>query len=85
MLAVETTTKVVVGAWKNEGYTVTGTNVTGGTLDFVTNNVGTGENIKLSNGQHPAATARGARDHAQRVMEQPSAGVPPAAACHQSQ
>ena len=58
MLAVETTTNLAVGAWKNEGYTATGTNGTGGTLDFVTYNVDTGENEKLSNSQHPAATAR---------------------------
>jgi fibronectin type 3 domain-containing protein len=36
---VETTTNLVSGSWMNDGYTVVGTNVTGGTLDFVTNNV----------------------------------------------
>jgi hypothetical protein len=39
---VETTTNLLdSGSWTNQGYTVTGTNVTGGTIDFVTNNVGT--------------------------------------------
>jgi hypothetical protein len=36
---VETTINLVSGIWTDEGYTVLGTNVTGGTLDFVTNEV----------------------------------------------
>ena len=38
---VETTTNLVSGVWTNDGYTVTGTNVTGGPLNFVTNDVDT--------------------------------------------
>jgi hypothetical protein len=41
---VETTTNLVSGAWTNLGYTVSGTNVTGGTLDFVTNDIDTVRN-----------------------------------------
>ena len=42
---VETTTNLMdSGAWTNEGYTVTGTNITGGTLNFVTNDVDTVQN-----------------------------------------
>jgi hypothetical protein len=44
---VLTTTNLLEGIWTNEGYTVTGTNVTGGTLDFVTNDVDTLENEKF--------------------------------------
>jgi hypothetical protein len=44
---VETTTNLVSGVWTNEGYTVTGTNVTGGTLDFMTNDVDTVEDEKF--------------------------------------
>jgi hypothetical protein len=45
---VETTTNLLdSGSWTNEGYTVTGTNVTGGTLNFVTNDVDTIENEKF--------------------------------------
>jgi arylsulfatase A-like enzyme len=36
---VETTTNLTSGTWTNLGYVVTGTNVTGGTLDFVTNDI----------------------------------------------
>jgi fibronectin type 3 domain-containing protein len=41
---VETTTNLISGSWSNTGYTVTGTNVTGETLNFVTNDVSTVEN-----------------------------------------
>jgi hypothetical protein len=34
---VETTTNLMSGVWTNEGCFAVGTNVTGGTLDFVTN------------------------------------------------
>ena len=44
---VETTTNLVSGAWTNEGYIVIGTNVTGGTLDFITNDVDTVEEEKF--------------------------------------
>jgi hypothetical protein len=44
---VETTTNLVSGTWTQEGYTVTGTNVTGGILDFVTNQVDGVENEKF--------------------------------------
>ncbi|VGO18167.1 carbohydrate binding domain-containing protein [Pontiella sulfatireligans] len=38
---VELNDNLVHGTWTNSGYTVTGTEVTGGTLDFVTNEVST--------------------------------------------
>jgi fibronectin type 3 domain-containing protein len=44
---VETTTNLVSGVWTNQHYTATGTNVTGGTLNFVTNDVDTIENEKF--------------------------------------
>ena len=44
---VETTTNLVSGSWTNQRVTVTGTNVTGGTLDFITNEVDTAENEKF--------------------------------------
>ena len=34
---LETSTDLAIGTWSNVGYTVTGTNITGGDLDFVTN------------------------------------------------
>lgn len=37
--SVETTTNLLSGTWTNEGYTVEGTQVTGETLNYVTNNV----------------------------------------------
>jgi hypothetical protein len=51
---VETSTNLVDGVWTNEGYTVIGTNVTGETLDYVTNDVDTAEDerfIRLKIGQ----------------------------------
>jgi len=47
---VETTTNLMSGSWTTEGYTVIGTNVTDGTLHFVTNeinNVGAEKFIRL--------------------------------------
>lgn len=44
---VETRTNLLSGTWTNEGYTVIGTNVTGGTLDFVSNEVDTVESEKF--------------------------------------
>ena len=45
---VETTTNLLdAGSWTNDGYTVTGTNITGGTLDFVTNDVDTIQSEKF--------------------------------------
>ena len=44
---VETTTNLVSGTWTAEGYTVTGTDVTGGTLNFVTNDIDTVRNINF--------------------------------------
>ena len=38
---VETSTNLVSAAWLPVGYTIMGTNVTGGTVDFVTNDVNT--------------------------------------------
>jgi hypothetical protein len=38
---LETCDDLVTGTWANSGYSVTGTNVTGGTFDFVTNAVST--------------------------------------------
>lgn len=38
---VELNNNLVFGDWTNTGYTVTGTNITGGTLDYVTNEVST--------------------------------------------
>ena len=38
---VETNTNLVFGSWTNIGYTILGTNVTGGTYDDVTNSVPT--------------------------------------------
>jgi hypothetical protein len=37
---VEISTNLISGVWTNEGCIVIGTNVTGGTIDFVTNDVG---------------------------------------------
>jgi fibronectin type 3 domain-containing protein len=37
---VETTTNLITGGWTNQGVVAVGTNITGGTLDFVTNDVG---------------------------------------------
>ncbi|HKL21962.1 MAG TPA: hypothetical protein VJ904_09165, partial [Tichowtungia sp.] len=51
---VETTTNLISGTWLSVGYTITGTNVTGGTLNFVTNDVDTVRNknfIRLKIGQ----------------------------------
>ncbi|QHI69836.1 hypothetical protein [Tichowtungia aerotolerans] len=36
---LETTDNLVSGVWTNDGYSVTGTNVTGNAFDFVTNNI----------------------------------------------
>lgn len=36
---LQTSTNLAVGGWTNAGYTVSGTNVTAGTLDFVTNRI----------------------------------------------
>jgi hypothetical protein len=44
---VQTCTNLVHGAWTNAGYTITGTNFTGGTLDFVSNEVSTIDNEKF--------------------------------------
>jgi hypothetical protein len=44
---VETSTNLVSGSWTNAGTTVGGTEVTGGTLDFVTNEVDTVEDQKF--------------------------------------
>jgi hypothetical protein len=44
---LETCTDLVGGTWTNFGYTVAGTNVTGGTLDFVTNTTDTVEDQKF--------------------------------------
>ena len=44
---VETRTNLTSGSWTNDGCTVTGTNVTGGTLDFVTNDIDTVQNAKF--------------------------------------
>ena len=44
---VQTTTNLVSGVWTNAGYTVSGTNVTGGTLNSVTNAVDALENEKF--------------------------------------
>lgn len=44
---LETCTDLVSGAWTNAGYTVEGTNATGGALDFVTNTTGTIEGQKF--------------------------------------
>jgi hypothetical protein len=44
---VETTTNLVSGIWTNQGYTVTGNNLTGGTFDFVTNDIDTVRNINF--------------------------------------
>jgi hypothetical protein len=41
---VETTTNLITGVWTNTGVAAVGTNVTGGTLDFVTNDVDTVRN-----------------------------------------
>ncbi len=38
---LETNSDLVYGAWTNSGYTVTGTDMTGGTFDFVSNSVPT--------------------------------------------
>ncbi len=38
---------LVVGDWANVGYTITGTNITSGDLDFVTNTTGTVEDEKF--------------------------------------
>ncbi|HKL22298.1 MAG TPA: hypothetical protein VJ904_10855, partial [Tichowtungia sp.] len=44
---VETTTNLIDGVWTDDGYTVIGTDVTGGTLNFVTNEVDAVENEKF--------------------------------------
>lgn len=44
---VEATTNLITGVWTNKGFTAIGTNVTGGTLDFVTNDVSTIEKEKF--------------------------------------
>ena len=44
---VETTTNLASGIWTNQRYTVTGTNITGETLDFVTNEVDTTDDEKF--------------------------------------
>ena len=44
---VETTTNLVSGTWTNQRYIVAGTNVTGDTLNFVTNDIDTIENEKF--------------------------------------
>ncbi|HKL20497.1 MAG TPA: hypothetical protein VJ904_01750, partial [Tichowtungia sp.] len=44
---VETTTNLVSGIWTAAGYTIGGTNVTGDTLDFVSNTVTTVEDEKF--------------------------------------
>jgi acetyl esterase/lipase/fibronectin type 3 domain-containing protein len=44
---VETTTNLVSGVWTNQRYTVTGTNVTEGTVNFVTNEVGMADSEKF--------------------------------------
>ncbi len=44
---LETSTDLVVGAWTNSGYSVAGTNVTSGELDFVTNVTGMVEGKKF--------------------------------------
>ena len=47
--SVELTTDLVFGTWTNDGYTVTGTNITKGTLDFVTNVTSATEEQKFIN------------------------------------
>jgi fibronectin type 3 domain-containing protein len=44
---VLTTTNLMTGMWTNEGYAIMGTNVTGETLDFVTNELDTVKNEKF--------------------------------------
>ena len=44
---VETTTNLMSGSWTKTDYTMTGTNITGGTLDFVTNEVDAVEDEKF--------------------------------------
>ncbi|HKL20437.1 MAG TPA: hypothetical protein VJ904_01450, partial [Tichowtungia sp.] len=44
---VETTTNLMSGSWIKTDYTMTGTNITGGTLDFVTNEVDAVEDEKF--------------------------------------
>ena len=44
---VETTTNLVSGVWTNQGYTITGTNITGGLFNFVTNEIDTVRNINF--------------------------------------
>ncbi|HKL22911.1 MAG TPA: hypothetical protein VJ904_13975, partial [Tichowtungia sp.] len=44
---VETTTNLISGVWTNQGGTAIGTNITGGDINFVTNNVGTIEKAKF--------------------------------------
>jgi hypothetical protein len=44
---VETRTNLVSGAWTTHGYVVKGTNTTGGTLDFVTNEVDAVDSAKF--------------------------------------
>jgi hypothetical protein len=41
---VETTDNLISGTWTNLGYTVVGTNITGGSLNFVTNDIDTVRN-----------------------------------------
>jgi hypothetical protein len=44
---IELNSDLIVGTWSNMGYTITGTNVTGGDLDFVTNSTGAAEDQKF--------------------------------------
>jgi hypothetical protein len=44
---VETTTNLAAGIWTTQGYTVSGTNVTGGILNYVTNAMDTVRNINF--------------------------------------
>ncbi len=45
--SLELNTDLVDGTWTNDGYAVTGTNVTGDALDFVTNVTDTADNEKF--------------------------------------
>ncbi|HKL21380.1 MAG TPA: hypothetical protein VJ904_06210, partial [Tichowtungia sp.] len=44
---VETTTNLISGVWTHQGVTAIGTNITGGDLNFITNEVGTLEKDKF--------------------------------------
>jgi hypothetical protein len=44
---VETTTNLTSGTWTNDGYIITGTNVTGETMNFVTNDIDMVEDEKF--------------------------------------